>query len=75
MIKLHVQHLYLSDPRSWCCPLTLVAPGQANVAMLESDAAFTEANVQHIRAVSRAATQLSAREVARLQSTTAAMQV
>ncbi len=43
--------------------------------MLESDAAFTEANVQHIRAVSRAATQLSAREVARLQSTTAAMQV
>ncbi|KAK9836170.1 hypothetical protein WJX81_006581 [Elliptochloris bilobata] len=47
---------------------------QANVSMLERDAVFAEANLQHLSAVSRAAAQLSSTELARLESQAAACQ-
>ena len=48
---------------------------QANVSMLERDAAIVESNLQQLSAVSRAAAQHPLGELARLQTQAAAHQV
>ena len=65
-LKAQGMHGSLSPP--WCLK-------QANVSMLERDAAFAEANLQQLSAVNRAAAQHSEGELARLQTQAAAHQV